>query len=103
MTGFKNLQSKRFAAGIMAMMMLVIVLFSISFIAAEADHDCSGDDCPICAGIRFCENTLEQISNGAAVQSVAVIPATLLCISILFSVCVRKQNTPVSLRVRLNN
>ncbi len=103
MGSFKDLQQKRFTAGIMALMMLVIVLFSVSFIAAEADHDCRGDDCPICACIRLCENSLEQIGSGAVAQAAFIIPAILFCISILFSVCVCRQKTPVSRKVRLNN
>ena len=103
MSSFRNLQPKRLAAGIMALMMFVIVLFSVSFIAAEADHDCCGDDCPICACIHLCENTLEQIGSGVATQAAVIIPAILFCISILLSVCVCRQETPVSRKVRLNN
>ena len=83
--------------------MLVIVLFSASFIAAEADHDCSGDDCPICACIQQCENTLRQIGSCAVGQSAVIIPAILFFISVLFSACIYRQETPVSRKVRLNN
>ncbi len=100
---YRILQPKRFSAGIMAAMMLAVVLLSVSFIASEADHDCCGDDCPICAGIQLCENTLEQIGSGAAGQAAAITPAIFLCISILLSVCICRQETPVSRKVRLNN
>ena len=103
MSSFKSLQSKRFVAGIMALMMLVIVLFSVTFIAAEAEHDCCGDDCSICSCIRLCENTLKQIGNGSIGQTVVIIPIFLLCISIPLSVCIFKQETPVSRKIRLNN
>nr|MCR5719967.1 hypothetical protein [Lachnospiraceae bacterium] len=67
----------RITAGIMGLMMLVIVLFSSFYIAAEADHDCCGEDCPICDCIHRCENTLRGIGDGAAVRSAAVAPVIL--------------------------
>ncbi len=103
MSSVINLQSKRLTTSIMTLMMLIIVLFSVFFIAAEADHDCCGDDCPICACIHLCENTLEQIGSGAAAQAAVIIPVILFCISILLSFCVCRQETPVSKKVRLNN
>ena len=103
MSSFKNSQPKRFAAGIIALMMLIVVLFAVSFITEEADHDCSGDDCPICACIQLCENTIQQIGSGAAAQAAVIIPAILFFISILLSVCVWSQETLVSRKARLNN
>ena len=64
---------KRIAAGIMGILMLFIVLFSAFYIAAEADHDCTGEDCPICACIQQCENTLHQIGDGIASQAAVII------------------------------
>ena len=32
---------------------LLIVLSSVAFMAAEADHDCDGEHCPVCLTIRF--------------------------------------------------
>ena len=103
MSTFKNLQPKRFAASIIALMMLVVVLLSVSFIGAATDHGCSSDDCPICACIRLCENTLKQIGSGTAGQTVVIIPAILFSISMLLPVCIYRQETPVSRKVRLNN
>ncbi len=93
----------RITAGIMGLMMLVIVLFSSFYVAAEADHDCCGEDCPICAGIRQCENTLRRIGDGVAIQSAAVAPVILILFAAAFVNAVVSQDTPVSRKVRLNN
>ena len=34
------------------------MILSVSFIALNADHDCCGEDCRICAQIRACEELL---------------------------------------------
>ena len=86
-----------------SIMLLVIMLFSSFYIAVEADHDCTGEDCPICACIQQCENNLRGIGDGSAAQSSAVIPVLLiLFISALF-VAEFSQETLVSRKVRQNN
>ena len=84
-------------------MMLVVVLFSAFYIVAETDHDCTGDDCPICACIQQCENILNQIGDGAAAQISVVAPVVFLLLFVLFSARSITQETLVSKKVRLNN
>ena len=93
----------RITAGIMGLMMLFIVLFSAFYIAAEADHDCCGEDCPICACIHQCENTLRGIGDGVTVRSAAVAPAILILFAAAFVIAAVSQDTLVSRKVRLNN
>ena len=93
----------RITAGIMGVMMLFIVLFSAFYIAAEADHDCCGEDCPICACIHQCENILRGIGDGAAVRCAAVAPVILILFAAAFVIAAFSQDTLVSRKVRLNN
>ena len=58
--------AKRLATGIMGLMMLAVVLLAAFFIAVEAGHDCSGEDCPICLCMEQCENTLRNMGDGLA-------------------------------------
>lgn len=94
---------KRIAAGIMGILMLFIMLFSAFYIAAEADHDCTGEDCPICACIQQCENTLHQIGDGITSQAAVIIPFVFLLVSIFLFASLFPQETLVSRKVRLNN
>ncbi len=93
----------RITAGIMGLMMLVLVLFSAFYIAAEADHDCCGEECPICACIHQCENILRGIGDGAAGRSAAVAPVILILFAAAFVIAAVSQDTLVSRKVRLNN
>ena len=79
------------------------MLFSAPFIAIEADHDCTGEDCPICACIAQCENTLHQIGDGAAVQAAVIVPVFFMLILAFLFADNFTQETLVSRKVRLNN
>ncbi len=96
---FKN---KKIVAGIMVFLMLFIMLFSTFFIAVEADHDCTGEDCPICTCIAQCENTLHQIGNGIAFQIAIILPIVVLLIFTFPLTSVFPQKPLVPLKVRLD-
>ena len=94
---------KRIAAGIMGLLMLIIVLFSAFYIAAEADHDCAGEDCPICVCIRLCESTLRGMADRTATPLSAVAPVLFMLFLAAIFVAVLPLETPVSRKDRLNN
>ena len=86
-----------------AILLLLAMLFSELFIICESDHDCIGDDCPICAEIAICDTFLRQI---------VLITVTLVLIGAALSYAFHgisvNQNqthtsTPVSLKVKLTN
>ena len=94
---------KRITAGIMVILMLFNLLFSAFYIAAEVDHDCAGEDCPICTCIAQCESILHQISDGIVSQAAIVFPIVFLVVSIFLYTILFTQETLVSRRVRMNN
>ena len=71
--------------------------------AAESDHECTGENCPICEQISVCCNTIRTISSGIA----AVVAAVLLSYAFSRTVLLYKEETPiytpVSLKVKLLN
>ncbi len=98
-TGIKN----GHVAVIMAALLLFLILFSVFYEALEADHECCGEDCPICAMLIQCENLIRTIGNGIT---------ALLCICAVFSyvyghICKPFfEITPVTLvaqKVRMND
>ena len=66
-------KKKRVLAALFAVSVLFVILYSALFIAAHADHDCVGDDCPICYQINICQSTLKNLSF--AVSAVALAAA----------------------------
>ncbi|MBP5159522.1 MAG: hypothetical protein ILP10_04415 [Lachnospiraceae bacterium] len=98
-----NRTTKRITACVMAIMMLAIMLFSAFFVAHEMEHDCTGEDCPVCACIEWCENALHRMGAGL----LAGVVRTMTWIAILLSVCLVTlfvaRRTPVSGKVRIND
>ncbi len=94
---------KRITAVFMLLVVLAFLLLSTFFIAHEADHECSGEDCPVCALIQISENNLRQLGSGS--------PAAAAAVSLVLIILVMQINTdtgiiistPVSRKTRLNN
>ena len=68
-----------FMTRLLAAVLAVVMLSSAIYIAVEADHDCSGEDCAICHQIGVCENLLKSL--GLAGAAAAVIAARVLILS----------------------
>ena len=95
--------AKRTAAGTLGWMMLVILLFSAFYIAAETDHDCIGRDCPVCAFIQRCEKTLHGAGGGTAILFSAVLPLLFVLFPAVQFAAEVSAETLVSRKVRLDN
>lgn len=96
-------KKQRILVFIICMAFITVALFSMLFIVKEADHDCTGENCPICACIHQAEQTLKQLGTGDTGKAL-VVPAlssvivTLFLVG-LFTPCV----SLISQKVRLNN
>lgn len=96
-------QSNKHLSLIVCMTLVFVMLASLFYIAKEANHDCSGEDCPICACIHQAEQTIRNLGTGVIV-SVCIGAVIVLLVSMpdkkQFCLC------PVSLvsqKVRLND
>ncbi len=103
MRNSNTFRALRITAGVMVLMMLVAVLFAAFCIAIEADHECSGEDCPICAFIHQCVSAFHSIGDGSAVRPAAAVPVILVSFVTAFAITALSQNTLISRKVRLNN
>lgn len=55
-------KQKRVLAAFLAGLVLAAVLFSLLFLAAEAGHDCIGEECHICAQMDVCMRLLQSVT-----------------------------------------
>ena len=96
-------KAKRIAAGVMGLTLLLVLLLAALFLIAEADHDCAGEDCPICAVMCSCAQALRRF--GAAARSLSAAAAPAVCFLFAAALCapLLALETPVSRRSRLNN
>ncbi len=55
--------SNRIATLVFTLLLLFLLGFSLFFISSERNHNCTGEDCPICMILQQCENTLQQLGS----------------------------------------
>ncbi len=86
-----------------ALFFCIIILGSLTFIAAEAAHDCDGGECSVCEMLKQCKRLLT--SSGAAIcrcvshyEFILAFAAVIFC-GRVFS----RTNTLISLKVELLN
>ncbi len=96
-------KTTRISACVSAFIMLAFILLSVVFIAIEADHECIGEDCPVCAGIRQCKNALQRLGDGAIFQAEVSASVVVALFAAELFVTAVSCKTPVSEKVRLND
>ena len=93
---------KRLAACILTLVFVLAMLSSMAFIVLEAEHDCTGEDCPVCYQLSVCEHTL-KLGLAAAVLTGTLLIGLILPFAARFASGVRLCLTPVTLKVKLSN
>ena len=88
---------------LLAMAVLFVMLSSSCYIAIEADHDCVGEDCPICYQISVCEHTLRSVGQAVLVVTLAVFIGVFMISLPAFSKKLAYHTSLVSLKVKLSN
>ncbi|MDR1397582.1 MAG: hypothetical protein LBJ14_07605 [Desulfarculales bacterium] len=85
-----------------SLLFMSFFLLSPVFTISHADHDCSGEQCPVCAQINSAQQMSKQmapagghfftaVSAPAFFMSVLAMAGTVFCL------------TPVTLKIRMNN
>ena len=93
----------RFMTRLLAVVLAVVMLSSAVYIAVEADHDCTGDDCAICHQIGACENLLKSLGLAGAAAAISAAFTYTMCRAILPCTEMSGTLTLVSLKVKLSN
>jgi hypothetical protein len=57
---YKNTILRKFISFISAVLILLLTVVAVFYIAVETDHECHGEDCPICECIHVCESYLHE-------------------------------------------
>ena len=93
----------RIAAAVLAAITVLAVIFSSAFIIEHADHDCTGEDCPICEQLCACAQNLKNLTAAAA--TIMVILAFRFAVQAVMGQAKYAYipHTPVNLKVKLSN
>ena len=98
-----NTNTKKTLSVAVSVFLLFVIFASLFFVVEEADHHCTGEDCPICANIHQAEQTLRNSAN-CTISSTSVNAVPVLCV--VMTVCqyfLATGTSLVSQKVRLNN
>ena len=93
----------RFMVRLLAVVLAVVMLSSAIYLAVEANHDCSGEDCAICRQISICENLLKTLGLAGAAAAVTAAFTYTMCKAILPCAETTDTLTLVALKVKLSN
>ena len=92
-----------FMTRLLAAVLAVVMLSSAIYIAVEANHDCSGEDCAICRQISICENLLKTLGLAGAAAAITAAFTYTMCRAILPCAEMNGTLTLVALKVKLSN
>ena len=60
-----NAHTRRVLSGLCAAFVLATIAFSSAFVAADADHDCRGHDCPVCQEMQTCVANFQLLGSSS--------------------------------------
>lgn len=96
-------KASKILAAVLCVCIAAFLVLSFAYEIKEANHDCIGHDCPICAHIQSIENSRRQLSL-AVVAFGASLALLMHAITIAFSYVAHFcACSPVQLKVKLNN
>ena len=87
----------------LCVVLIIGMLFSSFFIAAEHGHNCHGEGCPICQTVAVCERILNNVGAGLFIYVAVLFTVLFISSTTLLSTCNLKTTTLVSQKVRLND
>ena len=54
-------------------LLLILTFISAYYVAAESEHECHEEDCPVCAVLEVCEAVLSRIGGAMPVAAIVAI------------------------------
>ena len=96
-------RTRQFLAAVGVAILLGFQVFSAAYVAHEADHECSGEGCPVCVQLQQCVANFQLAGSGLSSNPPQIgIPQTFEGIAPV-SVVELPSLTLVSLKVRFND
>ncbi len=98
--------NKRLISIITAMLFLFTVIFSVTFIASYARHECvNGDDCVICSEIENCQELLHHFATAQTPHKTKEYKSQAPIVAERTTLPSRRETrtTLVSLKIKLSN
>jgi hypothetical protein len=95
-------RTRRLLAAVGAALLLGFQIFSAVYVAHEADHDCIGEDCPVCALVQQCVDNFQLTGSGLEAGTTTVSLPSFTADRIVPVDVVQQCRSLVSLKVQFN-
>ncbi|MBQ7594699.1 MAG: hypothetical protein IJU48_10155 [Synergistaceae bacterium] len=63
---------KKFLPLMLAGLFVFVVIFSVAFTTFEVNHECSGDECPVCLQLNVCSDNLKSLYLSSFILTLCV-------------------------------
>lgn len=90
-------------AMILAISTISLIILSVCYIVKETNHDCTGEDCPVCVQIEQCLNNFRTLGTGTEIQDKIFVVEKFFEAAIFLYVCLIVPFTLTKQKVRLDN
>lgn len=101
--GLFSQKARRLFSAVGAAILLGFQVFSTAYVVHEADHECSGEGCPVCVQLQQCVANFQLAGSGLPSDQPQIgVPPTFEGIAPVAAVELPSL-TLVSLKVRFNN
>lgn len=101
----KKTQFKRALAMLACVLLAVSFLFSAWFAAGHIGHHCTGHDCPVCLLIHRLTDSMRKLAllfMMLAASLLTILDAVRVAL-LYHAISNKKEHTPITLKVQLNN
>ena len=88
---------------LLCLAILFALVFSVFYVAVEADHDCVGEDCAVCQQVARCESLLRIALPLFASALFALAGNMFSALCLYTSAETANKRTPVALKVKLSD
>ena len=99
----KSLFFRKSIAGIFAILLLMLTIFPSIYITAESEHECEGEECPICHIIEICEGILHDAGSALSFCAAVAFMCSVFEFLPFFKSKISFGRTLFDLKVRLND
>ena len=84
-------------------LLLTLTLFSAYYVAAESEHECHEEDCPVCAVLEVCEAVLNHMGSALPVMAVASIACITYALAEKPGMVLIPERSLVEEKIRMND
>lgn len=99
----QNKKLNQITAWVAILATVIVMLISSIYLIEHANHQCSGNECPICSVMNQCSNNLKLVGAAIIIAAASLLHFTFLLKKSSPDTMIACSNSLVFQKVRMNN